>query len=128
MFLDSINSDIEKLGFVAGIIEGEGHIGLHKRTRGDKYVTLIVNMIDLDVILKLKKWTGFGRIYGPYQPNKTHYAPIYRWTVAGKKELEPLLLLILPYLGNRKREAAYEVLAQLKNMKGRNRRKKDAST
>jgi hypothetical protein len=96
------------LGYLAGIIDGEGCISL--ATRGAKYITPTVQVTNTDkrLVLWLADHCG-GAIYGPHHDGRPTRKPTWLWTVAGQKARTVIeavrTLLIL------KREQADLVLA-----------------
>lgn len=69
--------------YFAGIIDGEGHVGLHARS-GKKYVTSMVpvvevKMTDKAVILALKE--RFGGSFWMKKPGLPHHKVQWRWRV-----------------------------------------------
>lgn len=110
--------------WLAGIVEGEGHISAHKRNdRGYSFV-LEVNMGDHDIIKRLKEQSGVGNIYGPYKHRgqKVHHKEMMKWVVRRKEDLQFVLQIILPLMGERKSLAIKDVLSKLKTIKGRRNR------
>jgi predicted nucleic acid-binding Zn ribbon protein len=109
--LGSMQAD--QLGWVAGIIEGEGNFGLNRRKYRDMtYINGVVqvSMTDEDMVRRLREWTGIGRVSGPHCPpsrgkNKPHWA----WHVTRWVEIDALIDTLWPYLGNRRREQASRV-------------------
>jgi hypothetical protein len=104
-------SDFE-LGWVVGIIEGEGtiHIDNHQRSRG----VIAVNMTDADTVYKLEAVTGIGRVYGPYTQKQANCKPYWRWAVSSYSELQMLLSAVKQHLGSRRSEQACALLTGLK--------------
>jgi hypothetical protein len=97
----------ERLGWVAGIIEGEGSISVTSVPRiGNIYTYPLVNvaMTDEDMIRRLREWTGIGRVAGPFRPpsHGTH-KPHWNWNVNKIAHVEALCTTIWPFLGERRR-------------------------
>lgn len=82
------------IGWVAGIIDGEGTICARPKSRGSRYVE--VSMTTEESILQLKEITGMGHVRGPYP--KDRKKPIWIWHVADSRELVRLYLAIYPML------------------------------
>lgn len=94
-------SDIE-VAWLAGLYEGEGCL-----TRQGAHWTLTIAMVDEDVIRRAHSITGVGRLHAP-----TASAPkLWRWCVSRRADLVPLVLLLLPHLGERRAGRAREFLA-----------------
>lgn len=94
------------LGWLAGIIEGEGYIGINENTN---QTFLRVSMTDEDVIRSLIEKTGLGHVNGPYRydDNKKFF---WIWSVMTRDDLSDLLYLILPFMGERRSCAIKEAL------------------
>lgn len=89
------------IGFIAGIIEGEGSIQFNKWNRKTPSPKIAVGMTDLDTIQRLYQMTGIGNITGPFI--RDNYQPIYKWTVYSQAEVSRLLLAIAPVMSERRR-------------------------
>lgn len=94
------------IGWVAGMIEGEGSI-LSYVPKGRKSVRrhISIDSVDKDIITKLQSVTGCGRVYGPYTPPAKNIGKqdLYRWLVADKKSIMRLLLAVYPLMGSRRK-------------------------
>lgn len=84
------------IGYLAGIIEGEGSIQFNKWARKTPSPKISVSMTDKDSIQRLQKMSGIGSITGP--TIRENYQPIYRWCVYGNKDVARLLLAIAPIM------------------------------
>lgn len=112
----------EQLAWVAGLIEGEGTIRLHKTRPSTArpgvtygYPSVRVDMTDEDVLRKAHEWTGLGYISGPWKyGTKPTNKPFWVWAVQRKDEAITLIAAIWPYLGQRRREQARAVLRKFK--------------
>lgn len=104
----------QQLGWVAGIVEGEGSITVHdgRRYNGNTYVypLICVAMADEDVIRRLREWTGVGRVSGPHLPpcraNAGH-KPQWQWNVNKIAAVNALTDALLPLLGERRQEQVH---------------------
>ena len=107
-----INMPPFELGWITGIIEGEGCIGVPQKGS----VRVQVQMTDRDVIARCRDVTGIGRLYGPYTngPHKLRY----QWVVADRRDVYSLLKAVQPHLGTRRAAKAAEALAHLENKYG----------
>lgn len=109
-------NDIE-LGYVAGVIEGEGYIF----TKNSYSAAVAVQMTDLDVLQKLQILTGLGHIIET-QRQKPHHKRTWRWTAQGS-EVRRLLLDIYPHMGDRRKEKIMSVVSVYdENQKVRSKR------
>lgn len=98
-----------ELGYVAGIIDGEGCIRLPRFYQPD----VKVKMTDLDVLERCRATTGVGRISGPYTPEGCK--PQWTWYVCGR-DAAALLMTIYPLLGERRRARARDVLRRWRSV------------
>lgn len=91
--------------WVAGLIEGEGCICEYARSHRSKkykYWQIRVTMTDFDVLEKLLKTTGAGRIYD-HPPGRGNRKRAWVWTVYRQEEVYRILEAIYPHMGNRRR-------------------------
>lgn len=98
---------------MAGIIDGEGWIGLTSPNRkwGNRLPTICVSMTDEDVVRRLQALTGVGRVTTrPPQKGREHHKTVYRWTVWKQADAAGLMMTIFPLLGERRQEKVREVL------------------
>lgn len=100
----------EDLAYTAGIIDGEGCIGLHKRgSRNGVYLSVSVGITD-EWMCQWLKFAYGGGVYIYYSKNpkwKNHW----EWSVAGKRALD-FLKLIYPYLRLKKPQAEIAIKFQ----------------
>lgn len=97
-------TDACHLGWVAGLVEGEGCFS----AKGNRPSVQVVTT-DSDVAHRLLDWTGVGNVTGPVQrPNRK---PYFRWTVSKRDDAGELIEQILPLLCARRAAKAAEVLA-----------------
>lgn len=99
--------------WAAGLFEGEGAIWLTKR---EKLPRIRLSSTDLDVLQRFLAAVGAGYILGPYRCNgsKTpaNRKPIYNWETNRLPEIAAVLSDFFPFLGERRRARAAEVLAE----------------
>lgn len=92
------------LAWLAGLYEGEGSLFF---SRG--YPQLTIAMKDSDVIERVYRLTGFGKIYvmDPKGPDADkEYALSYRWRSNCRPHIKMFFDAVWPYLGRRRREQA----------------------
>lgn len=100
----------QQLGWVAGIVEGEGCISTTATPRINHvyiYPLVKVGMADEDVIRRLAEWTGLGRVSGPHLPPvraKAGHKPQWHWNVNKIAHVEALCSALWPLLGERRRD------------------------
>lgn len=93
------NRCMNKYAYLAGIIDGEGHIHkpLVKNGRGESrpYARIIVVNTDIKLIEWLKK--NFGGSVATVKPKNPKHKVNYRWILQGKAA-ETVAKIIKPYL------------------------------
>lgn len=86
------------LVWLAGLVDGEGVIGINKFNGGRSFVLRIcIGMTDETIVRRAHAVASVGRFH--VEPRPT--ADLYRWTVEGRKALE-LLVRISPHLIRKK--------------------------
>lgn len=99
--------------WAAGLFEGEGCIHAKKGgkrqdgSRPPHRPCLEIKLTDEDVLRRFHGIVGTGYINGPYWATKST-KPYWTWA-AYNKAAYPALEVILPYLGSRRRQRAWEV-------------------
>lgn len=92
--------------WVAGYLEGEGWFHLVKRNHPRfglyQYPRAACASTDLDVLQRLQRLSGVGRIVGPIVRNPNH-SPVWQWTVSKSREAVELMEQVYPHLGERRR-------------------------
>lgn len=102
-----INRDA--IAWSAGIFEGEGCVRIvGKRMRTP---LLAVAMTDGDVVLRLCRELGMGRVHGPYNRGAGR-KDVWHWTVTSFEKTQALIAMWWPWLGSRRRQRAIEVLRE----------------
>lgn len=92
-----------RLGWVTGLIEGEGCI-IDRNGRP----SVEVATTDKDVALRLHEWSGVGVVNGPYPGTNKE---VWRWRVTKRDDAGELLERMLPLLCGRRAEKAATVIA-----------------
>lgn len=100
------------LGWLAGVIEGEGSISLRSGARNSRWVVVRVAMTDRDVIERLRAVTGFGKITTVSPRNPAHLDQ-YQWAVGSRAECQALLTAIRPQMGVRRSAKIADALTYL---------------
>lgn len=99
----------DEFAWAVGLFEGEGTMGVYQwAKRGDKIVVMGVGMTDEDVIRRFHRAVGFGRVTGPHK--NRNVKPIWRWRLQNHRDSHALLVRMLPYLGERRRARAVDIL------------------
>lgn len=99
-----------EIAWMAGIIEGEGSIGLKSNNKGGiaNVPWIKVAMTDEDVIAKLHSVAGFGTVCSsPCASGKT----LWLWQSALRDKVPKFLKMIRPWMGERRLAKIDEVLA-----------------
>lgn len=110
-------SDIE-IAWAAGLYEGEGCTWVSYRNTRSRIPTasfvagLSITSTDLDVLTKFDSIiSGRGRINGPKNPgNREGTRPVYQWTTQSLAEVQRVLRLFQPFMGERRSAKAAEIL------------------
>lgn len=108
--------------WAAGLLEGEGCFSIHQRStrRNTKSVAIHCEMTDQDVIEKLHSVFGIGtvnlraNIHG--RRDTRNRKPTWIWSVQSKIGVLEVIIRVLPYLGNRRRVKAQELLQHIENV------------
>lgn len=89
-------------------------MGVHGRSKAPQTV-MSMGMSDRDVLDRFAAIVGTGKVYGPYrgQGRKTpeHYKPMYQWRTSRVTEVQRILRMFWPYLGDRRRTEAAGTIA-----------------
>ncbi len=116
-----------QLGYIAGIIDGEGCIRIRQNGKtGNGCVSLHVANTDLEVLNILKEWTGLGFVY---QSRKKKYnsntcRALYAWELS-PKDCNELLVVISDLLIIKQKQAKYALLYQQLIVEGKGRPTKE---
>lgn len=107
-------TDVE-IGWVAGLLEGEGCFAMHiQKQHGPIYRAPRIQMssTDEDVLLRLQEVTGIGRVMrrSPDRNQPETRKTVWAWQVTRKGGAVELMELIAPLMGKRRREKIQEVL------------------
>lgn len=106
--------ELDWTGWAAGIIEGEGCLGLYRKYYD---VKIQVESTDYFVVEKLQQLYG-GDLYENRAPSKlVKYKKSWRWLVRGKENTWKVLTIIYPYLSPRRKDKADEIFEYIKNSK-----------
>lgn len=92
------------LAWAGGLFEGEGSF----TTNAQHAAMAAMGMTDEDTVARFAAIFPFGkyRSYGSYRNNK----PIHRWWVCNFEHTQAFVAMVWPYLGQRRRARAAEVL------------------
>lgn len=102
------------IAWAAGIFEGEGTIGFRQRKCGRAPADLRVCMVDRDVVERFADIVGVGRMALKKKTYDKNHQPQWQLVITGQENITAVLRLFYPYLGERRRAAADQVLAWTK--------------
>jgi hypothetical protein len=106
-----------ELGWVVGILEGEGCFFITRRTKGSYgpylYTRVTVCMTDRDVLEQLQRVTGIGKLERIRERKDPKHKPISQWIVCRSQEAIELMVAVYPHMGARRQAKIREVLAQV---------------
>lgn len=99
----------EKLSYIAGLIDGEGYIGMskHSENRRNKQTYYYQISIKVGMTNKLGPELLY-KAFGGYLYHETRKAPkknVWQWNLCGQKNVLPVLHKLLPYLIVKKKQA-----------------------
>jgi hypothetical protein len=103
------------LGWVVGILEGEGCFGTYEDKRRPSTFTVKIQMesTDYDVVIRLNSLIP-GRIWESNYPSKQkafpNAKPSWRWAISNKAKVKSLCKLIYPYMSKRRTQQIDKVL------------------
>jgi hypothetical protein len=107
-------TEAEEFAWAVGLFEGEGSIIYGPRDGGIRR-RLFLGTSDGDVIKHFHQVIGVGKVTGPYKRiSKTtgqETRSMWYWALNNWVEIEPLLKQMLPFLGDRRKEKALQLLA-----------------
>lgn len=81
-----------KLAWLAGLIEADGHIGVHVRKNGTERYKVAVEMADEDVVRRCYSMTGVGQLLR-YDRKPGKWKPTFKWQVQSTQEVVDLSLI-----------------------------------
>ncbi len=106
--------NITDIAYAAGVIDGEGHVGIHRHwyssKRFGRYAVyncaVSVTNTNEPVLQWLKELFGVGNVYpeGRKKPLKPHYKPRFVWILSAKQAAH-VIAVLLPFLRIKKEEA-----------------------
>ena len=106
-----MSSDI---AWAAGLFEGEGCISWKQCPGGQFSKRLLVTMTDKDVVAKFARIVGIPKLI-PNKDNSTRKdgspkLPAWVWRTGKESEIRRILIMLLPYFGERRAYKALNVL------------------
>ncbi len=112
---------MEDLAYTAGIIDGEGSIGVSLRKATQSYHLMVQVSMKLPTIIPKWLLTNFGGNYGEYKQSKRAYGEgiIAKWSIHGTAAQE-FILSIYPYLMDKKDQAEVALVFPISHKGRRN--------
>lgn len=93
-----------EVAWAAGLFEGEGHVTAnHKAPRGRPRVVATLSTCDKDVMDRFVAVVGVGSVR-VVEPKESHHRRAWTWQITGKAA-KPVLEMLRPWMGARRREA-----------------------
>lgn len=99
-----------QIGWVAGIIEGEGTIAVPP---GNIYPSIRVEMADKDIIDRLQSITGLGKVVMRKTKQQPHHKTKWVWSVCARAEVISLIEEITPWRGERRLDRINQAVVRL---------------
>lgn len=104
----SIERKDTDVAWCAGFFDGEGHVSYHRGYPSDKtnnvsaqlYANVPQRSDNIEVLEEFQRIIGFGKLKGPYKVQNSEFTK--HVVMYGKNEVEPLFLILKPYLKARK--------------------------
>jgi len=100
-----------QIGWLAGIIDGEGSIAIHRMNESTTAVAGIRHRLDLsivntnrDMILLIQAWFGGSFWIKNKKDNNPNHKKCYRWRIEGLNCI-PIIKMVYPYLIIKKTQA-----------------------
>lgn len=101
-----------ELHWVAGLLEGEGCFSMTGRS-----ACVVCKMNDRDVIERLHKLMGIGRVYTHTYTNKRYGEQMaWMWKVARREEVVEVMNRLRPLMGQRRGSRIDEILGKLADL------------
>lgn len=114
-------SELEEIGWAAGVFDGEGSVYLAKHQSHAGYFTLEAAVTQSgiegvpELLARFCRIARVGCIYGPFAPHSEKWRPVYRWKAFGIGQVAPLIERLRPWLGPIKRSQADDVFSVVRS-------------
>jgi hypothetical protein len=103
---------LESVAWAGGLYDAEGSTSLsdHRSHRGFKYIEAAITQgckaLAPEELVRFSRLVGVGRVYGPYvQAGATEL--VYRWRIQRTDAVRNVIHLLLPWIGDVKRDQAF---------------------
>jgi hypothetical protein len=104
---------VETLAYFAGLMDGEGHIGI-RRSHDGRWHDLVVNISNTNKAVLEEMASHFG---GNVQVQRQRQKPVYRWNSSGRRAVL-VLSMLLPHLRIKRAEAEVGLAFQTDRQNG----------
>lgn len=99
-----------EIAWLAGLLEGDGTFQMHNngsKTKRNTCPLIGLAMLDLDIVEKVSKifQCNIGKYLTPKKDKHIYFA-----RTARRSTVEPLILALYPYMGNRRKEQINKML------------------
>jgi hypothetical protein len=111
------------IAWAAGLFEGEGCWNAYVRKSGKVQMQARLAMTDRDVVERFAAIIGFGSVYERSHQKHEEWKPLFDWSIYEAEKVRELVALFLPYMGERRRAKALEVLTLGADVKSHNAKK-----
>lgn len=101
-------NDIE-IGWLAGIIDGEGSVSLDPRN-DSRYPRISVPSTDMAILEKCKRITKVGSITPRHSRRSPKHSPTWQWRISGSRQVVEVLKQIQEHLACPKKKARAQFL------------------
>lgn len=96
-----------KLGWIVGILEGEGTFCCSNSSNG---TTIAVKMTDRDIVVRLKRWIGCGYVYK--REREWALKNVHTWSSTQSRDNIEICKEVIPLLGERRKRQAKRLKKQ----------------
>ena len=107
------------IAWAAGIIEGEGTMGLYRSSRtSHRHPTVALSMTDRDIVVRVHHICGFGgSIMDNPERSRFGRKRQYKINATGARAIG-IIMTIYQFLGERRRQRAGQILAYWRDTRG----------
>lgn len=118
------NRTAEQVAWAAGLFEGEGYMTGGRPPSRPNRVQVVVGlaMKDRDIVERFAAVAGCGSI-SERPPAKENWSLIFDWRVSEAEKVRDVVSLLLPFMGERRRAKADEVLRLCAEIRPHNEKK-----
>lgn len=93
------------LAYTAGLVDGEGYIGLYKNYSAKDSFSPVVKVVSTDLVMVPFMQQHFGGYVDTRKPPRPGSKQSYCWQIRNNRQVKPFLESILPYLRVKKARA-----------------------